>query len=337
MTTLTVCVPNFNHGRYIEAALRSVLAQSLAPTQVVVIDDASKDDSVEIVTRMAAEFNTLELIRNETNRGVFESVRRGLERATGEFFYLLAADDQVLPGFFERAVTMLQRFPDAGMCSVAIKYLDADGNLLPAEQRPSFHTHAEHDRVSEALFLPPDNVRKRLKRQPWFVGGIAGVLFRRTAFQESGGLRGELGLLADWFAPHYAALRYGMCYIPEELAAFRILPTSFGTSIALRPRVVLENAVGTVRLMRSPQFSSVFPEEFVAQAERDLTYGAFRGALVNWQTSFVTDLSRLVPPIGLLSRLVLKCVRLAMKAQWFLLRTYCAGRVAKPLREEVVP
>lgn len=330
--TLTVCVPNYNHGRFLVQALESVLSQSVAATEIIVIDDASTDDSVAVVSRFAESHPPVRLITKSVNRGVFDSVGTGLSLAKGEFFYLLSADDHVLPGFFERTIALLRQYESVGMCSVALKFIDPQGAEVPFASMPSFHTHVR-DARDAGPFLDPAAVLKRIDRQPWFIGGVAAVMFRREAFAEAGGLIADLGFFADWFAPHYVALKYGMCYTPEPLSAFRLMPNSFGTSIALRPRTSFEQAAVTVRRMEAPQFAGIFPRWFIDRTRRDFTYSSLRGAFANWNAAFLADVEAFVPPRGLIARILFATLRLARNAQWFLLKVYCRGRVAIPLQK----
>jgi glycosyltransferase involved in cell wall biosynthesis len=330
---VTVCIPNYNHGRFIGEALESVLTQSLPPAEVIVIDDASTDDSVAVVERIAAQHANVRLIRKSVNSGVFESTARGLAESTGEFFFLLAADDRVLPGFFERSIALLREHPEAGMCGVGFRFIDAESKVVKRQDLPTFHTHLEHAQDVQP-FLSPAAVVERLDRQPWFLGGTASVMFRRDAFRDAGGLNGDLGLFADWFVVHCVALRHGMCYITAPLCEFRMLPGSYGTAIILRPRAALDCAAATLRLMSSERFARVFPPDFVERKRRELSYSSFRSALIYSQTSFLRDVRELVPPRGLLDRFMLFLMRAARNAQWVVLKLYCQGKVAIPLDDQ---
>src|SRR5262245_42051285 len=98
--SISVILPNFNHGKFVGAALRALLSQSRAPAEIIFIDDASTDDSLSVIREIAATNPCIRVIENATNLGVVRSQQRGLEIATGDFIYLAAADDWVMPGFF---------------------------------------------------------------------------------------------------------------------------------------------------------------------------------------------------------------------------------------------
>src|ERR1044071_8971404 len=98
---LSVLMPNFNHGRFLPEALDAILGQSYQPFEVIVIDDASTDNSVEILERFAARHSCIRLVRNEQNMGVMHNVNHLLNLASGDYLLFAAADDVILPGFFE--------------------------------------------------------------------------------------------------------------------------------------------------------------------------------------------------------------------------------------------
>ena len=95
LPTFSVVMPNFNHARYLEAALQAHLAQSVPPLEIIVVDDASTDESVAIVERLATEHSRLRLIRLARNGGVNAAINRGLREARGDYVSVSAADDLV--------------------------------------------------------------------------------------------------------------------------------------------------------------------------------------------------------------------------------------------------
>src|SRR5437764_4186604 len=117
MTTadLSVVMANYNHARYLPRALDAVLSQSARPRDIILLDDAStKDNSLEVLDGYARRFPEIRVVRNERNLGVVPTYNKGIGLASSEYLLLAAADDYILPGFLEKAVTLLERHPRAG-------------------------------------------------------------------------------------------------------------------------------------------------------------------------------------------------------------------------------
>jgi hypothetical protein len=98
--TASVVIPLYNKGKYIERALSSVLSQTHAPSDIIVVDDGSTDDGPERVERIALSNPNITLIRQE-NRGPGAARNAGLAIAKGKYVAFLDADDEWLPSFLE--------------------------------------------------------------------------------------------------------------------------------------------------------------------------------------------------------------------------------------------
>jgi glycosyltransferase involved in cell wall biosynthesis len=101
---VSVVVPSYEHGAHIEEALRSVALQRDVDLELVVVDDASRDDSVAVVERLfddpafASRFeHRLRLVVHETNQGAHAAINRGLCESTGDFLTILNSDDAYAP------------------------------------------------------------------------------------------------------------------------------------------------------------------------------------------------------------------------------------------------
>jgi len=217
MPTLSVVMPNYNHARYLESALRAHLGQSLPPLEVVVVDDASTDGSVAIVERLATEHPRLRLIRLARNGGVNAAINRGLSEARGDCVCFSAADDMVTGEFAARSLETLARYPGAAFCFSDCAVLVGDtGTVRPVplylSDRPCL--------VPPARMLP-------LFRWFWVPGF---VVYRRQALLAAGGFVEALYWYADWFANCVLGLRHGACYVPEVLMLHRVYPGSYGAT-----------------------------------------------------------------------------------------------------------
>ena len=211
-------------------APEGALLQSRAPDEVIVIDDCSADDSVEILRSYEGRFPTLRVLVNERNRGVLANAETLLGLARGRYFYAAAADDMILPGFFEKSLEILERFPEAGLCSTRSLIVGQDGCAV-ASPFPSWQPF---QRKSEPYFVNPIEARRQLFRQgSWMQGNT--VIFRRQALIAAGGFLPRLGSYTDGFIHEVLALRHGACFIPESLAAWRKLPESYSASTGKNP------------------------------------------------------------------------------------------------------
>src|SRR6185503_7063318 len=84
--TVSVVVPSHNHARFIEATLRSIIAQTFTPAELVVIDDGSTDDSPRLIERTLQDCSFPAELIARGNRGLCATLNEGLERSTGKYF-----------------------------------------------------------------------------------------------------------------------------------------------------------------------------------------------------------------------------------------------------------
>src|ERR1700685_1368898 len=113
--TLSVVLPNYNHSKLIGRALQALTTQERPPDEIIVVDDASTDDSVRVIEGFAAKATAITLLRNTHNLGVTPTLERGLRATRGTYVYFAAADDFVLQGFFETALQRLAANPDLSL------------------------------------------------------------------------------------------------------------------------------------------------------------------------------------------------------------------------------
>jgi alpha-1,3-rhamnosyltransferase len=127
---VSVVVPSYNHAPFVGAALRSVFAQTLAPKQLLVIDDGSRDDSTRVIERTLKDSPfPCELIARE-NRGLCATLNEGLGKTGGEYFAYLGSDDLWLPGFMEARIALLEARDAAVLAYGHALLIDERGEAL---------------------------------------------------------------------------------------------------------------------------------------------------------------------------------------------------------------
>lgn len=115
MTSVSVVIPCYNYGHFLEEAVSSVLDQEGVEVGVLVIDDASPDDSAEVARKIAARDPRVAVAVHSNNRGHIATYNEGLlEWADGDYCVLLSADDQLTPGALKRATDVLDLHPSVG-------------------------------------------------------------------------------------------------------------------------------------------------------------------------------------------------------------------------------
>jgi hypothetical protein len=113
--TVSVIVPCYNYGHFLEGCTTSVLSQEEVDVRLLIIDDCSTDDSAETARRLAELDNRIELRLHSRNLGLIATANEGLEWADGDFVVLLSADDLLVPGSLARATTVMHKHPNVGL------------------------------------------------------------------------------------------------------------------------------------------------------------------------------------------------------------------------------
>ena len=99
---LSFCMPTYNYGRFIEAALESIRAQARGDEEVLVLDGGSTDNTAAVVERVAAAWPAVRYVRQAAKGGIDADMSRSVELAKGEFCWLLSADDALADGALAR-------------------------------------------------------------------------------------------------------------------------------------------------------------------------------------------------------------------------------------------
>lgn len=132
---VSILTPAFNHRDYIERCLASVLAQSYPYWEMIVIDDASTDDTAAIVARYADHDPRISLRRHTENLGrygIATAFNEGLDHSTGRYVAILEGDDYWPRDKLETQVTELESRPDAVLCHGKVALVRDDGVTIPA-------------------------------------------------------------------------------------------------------------------------------------------------------------------------------------------------------------
>jgi glycosyltransferase involved in cell wall biosynthesis len=211
---VSVLICTYNYARYLPQCLTSVLNQTRRPDEIIVLDDGSSDDTPDLMKK----FPDVRYVYQE-NTGKAVAFGRAFSLSTGDIFCHLDADDYWEPGKLEKVLHCFERHPNLGGVLHEVRYVDGSGQSLNfpwMTQNPTEPQTLTLDGCADVSFLYPlPNARGR------FFGVPNSSCIRRDALQDLLPLPREIGGSVDGILVA-AALRYGMAYLPEALAAYRI-------------------------------------------------------------------------------------------------------------------
>jgi glycosyltransferase involved in cell wall biosynthesis len=116
LRSVDVVIPCYKYGRYLRTCVESVVGQRDVNVRILILDDASPDDTAEVGASLAAEYSQVEFRRHATNAGHIATYNEGLIGwSESAYCMLLSADDLLAPGALSRAVDIMERDPSVGM------------------------------------------------------------------------------------------------------------------------------------------------------------------------------------------------------------------------------
>ena len=148
---VSVIMPNYNYARYIEQSIEAVLAQTYSNIEVIIIDDTSTDDSIEIIQQFAANDNRIKVITNHTNQGVVVCRNLGIEKASGMYLCFIDPDDIWDLNKLEIQLQALET-SNGNLCFTDIQIIDAVGEK--GKIRKHYYHEYSYKSLLKRNFIP---------------------------------------------------------------------------------------------------------------------------------------------------------------------------------------
>ncbi|MBF0458460.1 MAG: glycosyltransferase family 2 protein [Nitrospirae bacterium] len=265
--TLTVAMPNYNDSRFISTAIEAILNQSRQPDEFIICDDGSSDNSIEIIQAYAKRYPIIKLIRNETNVGNVNIVNVLINAAAGDYLYFAASDDYILPGFLEKSMDMLKKYPDAGFSASFLYNMNERGKKTGIGYVPGMSR--------EKGFMAPNKIFDivcKIGSPEMFSANT--MVFKRRSIIEAGGFPTEIRYFNDVVMSAAIAARHGACFIPEPLVCIRQRMLSYSSSYFNNPELFNEAIGNAVRYMRD-KYSGVLPARYIGAFEKNMSYDGY--------------------------------------------------------------
>lgn len=197
MVKVSIIIPVYNGERYVSEAIDSVLNQTYKDFEIIVIDDGSKDDTLNILMRYVEKIKW----KTQENKGQASAINKGIKMAKGKYIAYLDADDVCLPERFENQVKYLDEHPDVGLVYADFYQTDENGKIRRTVKS-----------------RPPDNF---VLLQEDYIGRST-CMHKRECLDEVGLFDESITGDDDWDMWIRISEKFRMGYIDKPLVKYRV-------------------------------------------------------------------------------------------------------------------
>ncbi|MBV8781054.1 MAG: glycosyltransferase, partial [Phycisphaerae bacterium] len=220
MPRVTVIIPNYNHAQYLARRIESVLSQTFQDFDLILMDDASTDDSQRIIASYASG-PRVRILLNSTNSGsTFKQWNKGIAAASGEYIWLAESDDYADVRFLEKLAPVLENNPNVGLVMCESRVIDEDDRVLrTTHDDVKFDVDATRWK-RDFIANGPELCRGVLTAQN-VVHNASAVLFRRSLYNAIGGADETMRVNGDWKLWAMMLMGSDLGHVADPLNFFR--------------------------------------------------------------------------------------------------------------------
>lgn len=233
MPRLSIVIAAYNEAGRIQEQLLAIQTQACRPDEVILVDDGSQDDTLAIMQDFARCMPGVIIISLAENVGCARATNRGVAESTGDYLYIASANDVMRPGALTTVAEAIRQYPDAHLIVGDVAGIHLGWSTEPAYLDPA---HAA------GLFGHRGIIH------------AAGAVISREAWDCYGGWAPSWWPYSETLTWHTTACRYGLVYVPAELAWVRPHEGSASTSVLDREwrRPLMDAAAGFVLSLEEP-------------------------------------------------------------------------------------
>ena len=194
MSTISVIIPNYNHGRYLKQRINSVLNQTFQDYELIILDDASTDNSRDIIEAYRDNPHISHIVYNEKNGGTpFKQWDKGIELASGEWIWIAESDDFADERFLEVLWGKVKANPSVGFAYTATYFVNEMGDIIGQSRtnehcQPNYCVHESQRFIKERLLIRNT------------IDNVSECIFKKELYHpEKRHLYEDMKLCGDWF------------------------------------------------------------------------------------------------------------------------------------------
>ena len=319
---LSVVMSNNNQAHLLPHSLKAIVEQSFAPKEVFIIDDASTDNSIDVIQSLVDEYPSITLIRSDQHQGHASSIKKGLDHVTGNYIYVTRAEYILLPHAFEKSIKLLEQYPQAGLC-FGISIVE-DGKIRYESPRPPYI-------VGTPSFLPPEKVLDAYIKKDWLITSGTTIL-RKEAVKEVIAFPLVFKDFFIEFSTILVSLKHGACFIPEPMSIENTEPNSFISKLNMSSEARSEYAKYRKKAehLMNTDYANWFPPEYIEHFKNSSIYLEAYTLLSNLdrkQKQYLKNFEINLSPSTTTGRLLIFGIEHSVKLQRSILKLYLYYRL----------
>lgn len=218
MTKVSIIITSYNYEKYIGTAIESIINQTYKDWELIIVDDGSKDNSVNIIEEYCKKYNNINLYIQPENKGLIESIKLALEKANGEYVIFLESDDYLSNNYISEKLNIFSQYPNVGFIANLVQTVDN----LPSKKTSIFlkkieqywRKHPTSHNVSDIMHL--------FNCVPTF----SCVMLKKYLLYECN-FCSPLPAFLDWWLWAQIAVKTDFYCIPQKLTYWRIHSNSY--------------------------------------------------------------------------------------------------------------
>jgi glycosyltransferase involved in cell wall biosynthesis len=213
--TFSVIVPNYNHAPYLVERIESILNQTLQDFELILLDDCSTDNSIDILNQYRSHPKVTHCVFNEKNSGsTFIQWGKGIKLAQVEYIWIAESDDIAEQNFLASIALQIKKYPDAGLFYTSSRLIDSSGNIT--------YSNGSGDSGDINHFKGSDFIKQKLSVSNT-IWNASMVVFKKSLYQDiNTDLFSNMKYCGDWFFYALMAEQAPVVEIKNVLNSFRV-------------------------------------------------------------------------------------------------------------------
>lgn len=217
---VSVVMGYYNHGKYLPFCLNSIFNQGIKNIEVILVNDASTDNSLEIAKKFANKDKRIIVLENKQNRGCAKSTERAMKYARGKYISLTSADDGMLPGNLKEKIKLLEENPDVGFVFSEVRIISQNGEKI-----------MDSNYRKKKSYIGREDYEDFIKYGTFIHTGT--IVARKEVFKSVNYYNSKFSQAGEWYTQLKLVKNYKSAYLAKPLMFFRLHDSNLSNSFNL--------------------------------------------------------------------------------------------------------